>query len=359
MKRHLVVIAATLCLALPAHAAKPPTMAEMAEQLADMSEQLAELQGGMSDLTVTDSHALKINGYFEMAYGNDNRGDKTSHFRQHHLSTFFSRNWEHWRLFTEIEYEDGVSIGGKAPGSVTGTGKVQLERGWIDYIHSDALKVRMGKFLLPQYWKVNHYPNAVLTSERPIMVRKLFPTDGTGVLIHGDLYRGGFGLGYNTYVSNGNAANPSGADDNDNKATGARLTLHLADQFEPFDRLDLGGSFHNERSPNTQGGMDVSGADLQANAGRFELLAEYAHRHDNSAEGYYVQPSVRLAKRWYGVYRFDWMDTGQSSHHRHTLGSAWRPMPNLAFKADVSSHHDNTSTPRDFQKLNLSVALFF
>jgi len=365
MKRQLVAIATTLvavfCLALPANANSdtPPTMAQMARQLADMSEQLADMQAGMSDLTVKDSHALKLNGYFEMAYATDNKAQSPGYFRQHHFSMFFSREWDHWRLFTEVEYEDGATLDGDGSTPVTGAGKINLERGWLDYQRSTAFKLRMGKFLLPHYWNVHHYPNTALTSQLPLMVRKLFPADGTGIMAHGERYRGNLGTTYNVYISNGSSPKPSGGDDNENKASGGHLSLRLADLLPRFDRLDLGASFHNERSPSQGGSMDVIGADLQINVGRFEVLAEYANRADSSTEGAYLQPSFRVTSKLFGVYRYDWYDDGIDPQCRHTLGVAWRPMPNLALKGSGSRTDFHLSGQQGFNQLDLSVAIFF
>ena len=324
-----------------------------------LSAEVEILREAVADLSTRLDRQLVITGYYDFEYLTDNRSGSYGHFRQHHISLFFSRTWDRWRLFTELEFEDGVELSGSG-GSASGNGTVKLEHGWLEYTRSENLVVRAGKLLLPQYWNVNHYPNVVLSTNRPLMVRKVFPSTTTGIMVHGFAFAGAVSSTYHAYVGNGMATDASKTDDNENKAVGGHLALHLAEVVGGLSRFDIAITHHSENSPSVGGALDVSGAELQLANHRFELLAEYAARLTGpDREGFYVQPSILLTDRVNGFYRYDYHDDGSDARTRHTVGFNHRPMPNVSLKLEVNTTSHNISGAEDCQGLAASVALFF
>lgn len=323
----------------------------------DLSLELDLLRQDVSQLGDRLTKGLRLNGYYDFEYLADNEGGY-AHFRQHHISLFIARDWETWRLFTELEWEDGTALKGDGVPPATGTGEIKMERGWVEYLPSDAINVRMGKILLPHYWNVNHYPNVVLSTNRPLMVRNIYPTDTTGIMVYGTVYRGSMGATYRMYAGNGQSANDARNDDNVNKATGGRLTFHLGGLIG-LNRLDVSGSGYSEQNA-TDGAFDVWGADAQVNVGRVELLAEYASRTANTdTEGFYVQPSARIAGELRAFYRFDSLDNGAFEEWRQTVGLNYRPEPNISLKVEVSDNDSDDPTTTQYEEVAASIALFF
>ncbi|RMF84317.1 MAG: hypothetical protein D6739_06085, partial [Nitrospirae bacterium] len=257
-----------------------------AVNLEDVALDNEVLHESLDDLSAKLEERAGLSGYYDFEYVAANDASNSG-FRQHHVSLFVTRTWQRWRFFTEIEFEDFKAHDGDGEG-VDGAGAISVESAWAEYLHADWFHLRGGKFLLPEYWNVNHYPNTVLSTQRPLMVRKVFPQDTNGLMAYGTAYTGPVGATYNLYYGNGQAPNSSKEDDNQGKAVGGHLTLHFGHLLEGVSRLDVGAGGYSENAPSVGGQFDVWGVDTQVNAGRFELLAEYAKRSsDVSAEGLY------------------------------------------------------------------------
>lgn len=323
---------------------------------------LDSLSHDVSDLKDLLESRVKINGYYSFEYFNDTRSNSPNTFSQHNFNLFIGRDWDQWRVLSEVEFEDGPTFEGAAPpdpATTEGTGAIKMEYAWFEYHHSDALKVRGGKFLLPQYWNVNHYPPVVLSTSRPLMVRRIYPMDLIGLMLYGQTYRGNGGVTYQVYTGNGNEP-AAGHDDNENKAVGGHLTLNLADFFGSINLLDLGGSFYLH-DPDAPAGHDVSGADLQFKARRLELLAEYARDNGADKEGFYVQPAIRLFERWRMFYRYGYLHDADiaTPKYRHTAGLNWRPRPDVSLKLEGIGDDYDDSTVENNETVAASIALFF
>jgi len=339
----------------------PPVSAASLDDVALDQEVLNE---SVSDLAAQLEERAGLSGYYDFEYNAANDASNSG-FRQHHVSLFVTRTWKQWRFFTEIEFEDfkvhdGDSEVGDTKNPITGAGAVSVESGWAEYLHADWLHIRGGKFLLPEYWNVNHYPNTVLSTNRPLMVRNVFPTDTNGVMAYGVAYAGPMGATYNLYYGNGQSPNSSKEDDNQGKAVGGHLTLHFAHLLDGVSRLDIGAAGYTENAPTEGGQFDVFGVDTQVNVGRVELLAEYASRtSDVSSEGLYVQPSVRVWREVRCFYRYGYVDPSDGpKHERHTVGVNFRPRPDIALKLEVNTNDFSDDTD-SFEALAASVALFF
>jgi hypothetical protein len=174
-------------------------------------------------------------------------------FHQHHMNlvTIYQLD-ERWRVFTEVEYEHGPALeGGK------GTGEILLERAVLEYMVSDALEVRIGKFLSPfgLYTELHDASPSILSTSLPSSIysssrvnelgetQDLFAKFATGVQVRGTLGRAGWEGDYALYVSNGRGDAPAQQDDNNNKGIGARLAIRL-----PGGHVQLGASFYDERN---------------------------------------------------------------------------------------------------------------
>jgi len=311
----------------------------------------------LADLTAQIEERAGLVGYYDFEYLTDNKGDSPSHFRQHHVSLFVSRSWTSWRVFSEIEFENAPVYAGDG-GTVGGNGELKVETAWAEYLHAEWLHVRGGKLLLPQYWNVNHYPNVVLSTERPLMVRALYPADTTGLMAYGTAYVGQLGTTYHLYYGNGQSADRSHTDDNEGKEVGGQLTFHLDQLVDGVARMNVGIGAMSD--PTATDHNDVYGLDTQINAGRYELLAEYAKRaSDASGEGFYVQPSARVWREVRCFYRYEFTDFENAPRQeRHTLGVNFRPQPDVSRKLEVNTN-DFSDATESYEEVAASVAIFF
>jgi len=329
-------------------AARAVSLEEMSLDTEVLKESVAELHGALTD-------RAELSGYYDFEYFNSNRDGDPSHFNQHHVSLFVSHTWKDWRFFAELEWEDGAEL---EHGDETGA--ILVESAWVEYLHHDWLQVRGGKLLLPQYWNVNHYPNVVLSTERPLMVKAIYPGEGTGVMLHGTAYGRDVGATYRLYVTNGE--DRVNEDDNNGKAVGGRVTVHLASLVAGFSRFDLGASGYHENAPGHGGSDDVYGFDAQINTPHLELLTEFASETEDGQnnEGFYVQPSARIYREVRLFYRYGYADARSIRQSRHTVGVNVRPMPNVSLKLEVNDNEvADGDTTEDWQGMATSVAIFF
>jgi hypothetical protein len=323
----------------------------------DPGAQFQMLSHEIEGLRQQFAERVRVNGYFSLDYYADNRATSHNGFEQESFNLFVGRSWDRWRVLGEIEYEGGPDIEATGAGA-QGNGAISAEVAWAEYRFRDALSLRGGKFLLPQYWNLNHYAPVVLSTTRPLMVRQVFPVSTVGLMAHGDVFPGAFGASYSAYYANGQT--PDATDDNENKAVGGRVTAHLGGLSRALSRLDVSASGHSERLQALGGTVDILGGDLQLDAGRFQILAEYATATGNpTLEGFYIQPAARVCDGVRLFYRYDYLDDGMNPQKRHTLGLNWRPMANVSLKLEGQTHAFVHPGGDGYDRVAASVALFF
>lgn len=336
-----------------------PTHPASAQSMEELAADIALLQDEVQNLHQDQENEVSLHGYFSLEYYEDTQAGNPSRFRQHSMNLFVRRDWERARIFGELKFEDGVELEGDGT-TVDGKGAVKAEFVWYEYRAHDALTLRAGKFLTPQYWNVNHYPPSVLSTSRPLLVKNVFPGDQIGLMVYGNLAPP-INVVYHVYVTNGRT--DSTTDNNQNKAVGGHLSFLLNDVINRsgivgrIKRLHVGVSAFSDNNPLDEGAYDVVGADLQFNTGRYELLFEYARAHgDSPREAFYVQPSTRLVGQLRAFFRWDYLDRASSrDHEQQVLGLNCRPVPNVSLKLETISHHEAV----DYEEYISSIAVFF
>ncbi|MDH5326278.1 MAG: hypothetical protein OEZ68_08710 [Gammaproteobacteria bacterium] len=251
---------------------------------------------------------VKLSGYADVEYRQSSLEGSNDGFRLHHFSLFVSKNIsERWRLFSEVEYEDGpfIDFGGGSNCSNC-SGQLFLEAMNIDYLYTTAMNLKAGRFYTPAgIWLTDYYPPYVATQERPAHIRQIFPQYIDGAMVFGNPAIGNAFLNYNLYVGNGESAAGAG-DNNSSKSVGMRAAL-------VFDRWELGGSYYRDTINDGMDGVakSVVGAHAKAQGAGFTFQTEYAYgtyKRPNGDEydkdGYYGQ--LLYNKNQYVIgYRFD------------------------------------------------------
>jgi len=317
---------------------------EMREEYLDLEQKLDNLPS--------------ISGYYDFEYFNDDRELSPGEFRQHHVSLHLSQEWDNWRLFSELEFEFGARFEGRGGTMLQESrGEVKVEQAWGEYVHSDKLTLRGGLILTPGYWNVNHYPNVVLSTERPLMLRKVFREAFVGIMGYGAKYWDEFGITYYGYIGNGQSVFFTKNDDNEGKAVGGKVTFHLPTGGK-LEQLDLGVSFYQE-SPSDQDRTFAWGFDAQIRKGPWEVLTEFAKRDaQEDRTGFYVQPSYRFNAKWAAFYRYDLLDAAYDGEiQKHVAGVNYRPIPEISLKLEYA--HTMRSSDEDSSGVAASVAIHF
>jgi hypothetical protein len=84
--------------------------ARAAEEAPDTRTQLDMLTHEVEGLRQQLWAGPRVNGYYAFEYTADSRAQSPATFNQQAFSLFIGRNWDRWRVLTEIEYEDGPDI---------------------------------------------------------------------------------------------------------------------------------------------------------------------------------------------------------------------------------------------------------
>lgn len=324
---------------------------ERDEILDDMREEYFSLQDRLDDLPT-------ISGYYDFEYFNDNREDSPGEFRQHHLSLHLSKEWDKWRVFSEFEFEFGTKFEGDGGTDLKeARGEFKLEQAWGEYVHSNTLTLRGGLILTPGYWNVNHYPNVVLSTRRPLMVRKVFREAIVGIMGYGSKFWEDFGVTYYGYVGNGESDLFTKDDDNEGKAVGGELTFHLPTNGR-LDMLDVGFGVYHE-SPSDEDRNFSWRLESRIRKGPWEVLTEFAMRDaEEDRAGFYLQPSYRFNEKWATFYRYDLLSIRHSGEtQEHSVGINYRPIPDISLKLEY--FYSRRSRDEDAGGVAVSAAFHF
>jgi hypothetical protein len=280
----------------------------------------------------------KIGGYYDFEYSKSNTPGTFSGFRQHRVFLDVFKEYQKFRVMSEVEFESAALVSGGVAGvAEPQRGKVSVEQTWAEYVRSEALTVRAGFILTPNYWNVNAYANVTVSTRPPLMVREIFPESFVGVMAYGTKYRDSLGVGYTAYVSNGQGTDFGEHDDNSAKGVGGVLRFELPTRGV-FDTLKVSATGYADTSADGTR-TRTWGAESQVRRGPFELLFEFGDRRAvEDGRGAYLQPSYRLTERVTGFYRYDWLRTGlDGGTQANTWGVDLRPIPPVSLKFEFFS----------------------
>jgi hypothetical protein len=286
---------------------------------------------------------------------------------------------------TEIEIEHG--------------NEAYLEFAYLDYKLSDAFGLRGGLLLSPM-GLVNelHEPPVFLGTTRPLVESTVIPTTWreNGLGVFGDVGP----LSYRAYVLNGlkgtsfSDAGLRGGRQKGSKALAEDLAGVVRIDYTEVPGVLVGGSVYYGGSGQ---GVVVEGAEVQANTLIWEGHGSYQARGldlralvagatvDEAAllneagaggvaeslgggyahVGYDVLRAMDTGHQLFPYVRYEWLDTQQSVPEGVTasgagertailLGASWKPVPEVAVKADYQIHSDAAETGRNKFALVLS-----
>lgn len=212
----------------------------------------------------TREFRLDLYSSFELEYQieDEGNGDPNGSFDSDQIDLAFNYRREDLRIAIDLVIEHGVE-------TEEDRGNIALSFGFVEYVISDPLRVKAGKYFTPFGYHNEHLTvrTSFLTVKEPWSTNKpgkltesgyrFFPRRQVGVGFLGNAPAGRGSVEYDVFVSNGEQeeTNPFEEDDNDEKALTARLNFipGTQDNFviglsTYFDRLTDGDTLATQSS---------------------------------------------------------------------------------------------------------------
>lgn len=289
------------------------------EKIAEISDRAEMAIFSYDDLSTELNNSIKVAGYADVEYRGSTEPGVNEEFRMHHLSLFFTKQFENRiKFFSEIEYEDAPKFEGKNDGSgelKESSGKIFVEAVNFDWNYSQYLNIRVGRFFTPAgIWSEDHYPPFVTSQERPLLVRRIFPqlVDGLSIFGSTEFAKNHF-FDYTTFVGNGESSASGKKDLNSSKAVGFKGDYHA-----PWlDDFTLGFTLYNDNndSANNAAKKFAYGYHVKLRQENLSFQAEYVdaelefsyRQNDYRSSGYYSQFLYSVGQ-WGLGYRYDAFD---------------------------------------------------
>lgn len=299
---------------------------------------------------------FNLGGYTSISYENDK--DQPNNLTLDNLSLFI--RWEgegKFRIFSELDLEDSLSYE-RGNGFTSKHAYLALERLYADYLYSDYINLRFGKFLTPiGRWNLIHAQPLQWTSSRPLITERTFPTNATGGMAYGTVSAMGQDIDYSLYTSFGGEWRPDPKQDPFEEAYGIHLSL------PDTGRGELGVSYANFEQKGSIGERkNLIGVDYLWSRNRYEISAELAYRFSSKTSqfderGLFIQGVIPITERWYGVARYEFFDqTGEiPGVNIGLLGVAMRLSPTQIFKAEISHTSDNRIKASESAFISFSI----
>ena len=313
---------------------------------ADEPEPVPEYRPGQGwEVPGTD---IKLGGYATLGF--ENARHSPAAFSIDDLSLF--AHWEgegKLRLFTELTLESPV-VYQPEDHSISRHSYLALERLYGDYLYSDGLSFRAGKFLTPiGRWNVIHAGPLEWTTSRPLVTERSFPTNATGVMVFGTLPVFGKSVDYAVYSALGNEWRPDPKLDPFEDAYGLHVTVPVSSAAE------LGVSLVSfEQRDSSSERRKLVGLDYFWSRSRFEVTAEVAYRYSEDGgpfdeRGAFVQGVAPLSDRLYAVGRYEFYDQAGPTPPVNIwlVGLAMKVSPALILKMECREGSDQQTIAPD------------
>ena len=345
---------------------------------------------------------LSVGGYGEFLYENKaaTRQDGT------HVGTEKKADALRLVLYTGYKFSDRIVFNSEIEFEHGGysdehpEGEAVVEFAYLDFLFAKSFNLRVGQMLVPMgFINELHEPPAFLGARRPQVERTLIPATWheNGLGIHGDLPGN---LSYRLYVMNGlDASKFSASGIRDGRQAGKEAN---AQSLAWTGRLDwtpqpgvlLGASFYTGNSNQSGAGAAITTtlwdthAEYRARGFQFRGLYTRTTNSDAQLKTLGGSDSAREVgtKQWGGYLeagydllgggrqalvpfvRWERLNAqqevipgvaplGENDQTVLTLGVNYRPIPNVAIKADLQTFKDRARTGRD--QLNLAVGFYF
>jgi hypothetical protein len=221
-------------------------------------------------------------------------------------------------------------------------GKLRVERAYLNYAFSDALGLRMGKFITPAgIWNQTPVPVFKDTFSKPRLSLEIFPRFSTGAMVHGSSSLGENELWYSVFAQLTPDLDPAYNNIESTNSLGGSLTL-IRDKWSGGVAF---GQFKNVRSHDLSEYIGIyqsyaTGA-LKLTAEAFVSYDEYdvvAGSNDRKYKksSYYIQGVYKLLPKLSGVWRNEYFANEYVNDKEtiNTIGLNYKPHSAVSFKIE-------------------------
>lgn len=279
------------------------------------------------------SSGVRLGGYASTDF--ENPTDQRAAFAFDDLSLFvFGDIGSRVHFFVEAEETHFLQIDSDG---VSSQNNADLERLYVDYLHADAFKVRVGKFLTPVgAWNEIHPDPLTWTVSRPVASFATFPAFMTGLQAFGTWATSDRDVDYNVFVQHNESIDRSTGDRHSERMVGGRVRIRQG-------ALEIGVPVVRYTERDTRDVVTFSGADLLARTGRLEIRGEATAGRVRSLNGAtraeyaaYLQGVMALTDRFFIVARQERAHSRDDETYTATsAGLLFRPVPAMSLKLEV------------------------
>jgi hypothetical protein len=237
---------------------------------------------------------------------------------------------------------------------------LSLARLYLDDTLTDAVTVRLGKFLTPiGRWNLIHADPLVWTTSRPVPTKQPFPQSATGAMALGTFSLLGHPLDYNVYVSGNGDLHRDVNESEFHKAVGLHVNV-------PADEATQVGFSYVRFSQNTDPENDQTlfGLDMLWSHHGYEVMGEAIRRVSSQGSqrdelGAYLQGVAPIYGRLYGVVRLEAYHQAlpEQTIRNGIFGLAYRQSRAVSYKAEID--RGLPTTGNDSVSFLASVSVLF
>ncbi len=279
------------------------------------------------------SSGVRLGGYATTDF--ENPTDEPAALAFDDLSLFvFGDIGSRVRFFVEAEETHFLRIDSRG---ISVTHNADIERIYADYLHADAFKIRVGKFLTPSgTWNEIHADPLTWTVSRPVASFATFPAFMTGLQVFGTWATSRRDVDYNFFVQHNKSIDRNTGDRHTERMVGGRVRIRQG-------ALEIGVPVVRYTERDTGDVVTFSGADLLARAGRLEIRGETTAGRVRSLDGAsraeyaaYLQGVMALTDRFFIVARQERAHSRDDETYTATsAGLLFRPVPAMSLKLEV------------------------
>lgn len=276
-------------------------------------------------------------GYMNNEYWIKDLDDKnnTSGLDQHHINLMLQHETSIFKMFTELEFEHGVSM-------EDGVGQMTVERAYIESNFSPFFQMTFGRMMNVNLWQQNHYPNLVMPIVRPYLIKGVFNWQNNGFQFAGSTP---FGVYYKVALDKSLSSNGGNSADGMNSIY--KLGYRGMSGDMEYNLAGLMGSYALEIN-----GYKAMGAEFSFKFAGFDLWVEWAKASGGqSNSGMYILPSYTISMGDNGdIAPYFLYDTKKAnkdateSTTRMAFGLNYRPIPTLVTKFEFTTNKNAGET---------------
>jgi hypothetical protein len=224
---------------------------------------------------------------------------------------------------------------------------VEVDRLYADVGRSDALQLRVGKFLTPfGRWNLAPAEPLVWTTSEPLIVEEVFDEVVTGAMAFGSVFPGGEALSYSAYGTFLDPIAPDPEAPPAERSAGAHL------EWASLRGLTIGASYFAS-APDEDDRHHLGGFDALWASERIELSGEALFgegtRESGALWGLYAQAAVETVRTLWAVGRYEHFDPpgAERAVDLFDLGFAWIPAHWARLKGDYlfADHRGELAEP--------------